>query len=116
MFDPITAALLRSAPELPGLDPAGLPQILTRRYAELIARRLRRTDVEELLPEEEGAWPLTRIADVYELITSTHNDPETRRATAFVAGTAQQILHQEAVAVTEAQPLPIMDRDRVDPV
>lgn len=41
MFDAITAGLLRSAPELPGLDPNNLPAILTAHYAELASIRLK---------------------------------------------------------------------------
>jgi hypothetical protein len=89
MFDPVTAALLRSAPALPGLDPAEIPQLLTRHYADLVSARLRGADV---ATGRRGAWPLERIADTYELITSIHNDPAIRRVSAFVAGTAQQIL------------------------
>lgn len=115
MFDPVTASFLRSAPALPGLDPATLPQTLTARYAELVARRLRRAEGEgPAETPEEGAWPLARIADAYELVTSIVNDPDVRRAAAFVAGTAQQILAQEALAVSESGG-PVLDRDRVDP-
>lgn len=44
MFDPRTAALLRSAPDVPGLDADDLPQALTRHYATLVSRRLRGAD------------------------------------------------------------------------
>jgi len=115
MFDPVTAALMRSAPELPGLDPAELPQTLTARYAELVARRLRRTEGEETSEaEQESAWPLARIADTYELITSIHDDPNIRRAAAFVAGTAQQILAQEKLGGPEVRTGPILNRDGID--
>ncbi len=115
MFDPATAAFLRSAPALPGFDPAALPQTLTQRYAELVARRLRGGATEETSEAgEEGAWPLTRIADTYEIVTSIHDDRDIRRAAAFVAGTAQQILAQEATSTGEALAVPVLDRDRVD--
>jgi hypothetical protein len=124
MFDPITAALLRTAPALPELNPATLPQMLTARYAELVARRLRRIETAEVVEPsagegepsgEERPWPLTRIADAYELVASIHDDPDIRRAAAFVAGTAQQILAQESAAASDASVAPILDRDRVDP-
>lgn len=117
MFDPVTAAFLRSAPSLPGLNSANLPQALTARYAELVARRLRRAEATGTAEEiTEGAWPLTRIADAYELITSIHDDPETRRAAAFVAGTAQQILAYEQAVIEESSVEPGLNRDRVDPM
>ena len=62
MFDPVTSQLLRRAPALPGLDPAVMPQVLTARYAELVARRLRATAGETASGSEDGDWPLTRIA------------------------------------------------------
>jgi hypothetical protein len=113
MFDPVTAAFLRTAPALPELDPATLPQTLTERYAELVARRLRLTEGgESPRTERADAWPLTRIADAYELVASINPDPSIRRAAAFVAGTAQQILAQERQASADG---PILNRDRVDP-
>jgi len=116
MFDPDTAAFLRSAPGLAGLDPHTLPERLTAHYAELVARRLRGATAAS--PEEmdgEDEWPLERIADTYELITSIHDDPKVRRASAFVAGTAQQILAQAAQATEDGIEKPILSRDRVDP-
>ena len=116
MFDPVTAALLRSAPALPGLDPETLPQTLTGRFAELVARRLRQAEGEAILEQDDEAWPLSRIADTYELVTSITEDQETKRAAAFVAGTAQQILAQEIDKLEDGKPIPpILDRDRVDP-
>jgi hypothetical protein len=41
VFDDPTSELLRSAPELSGLDPSSLPKTLTKLYAEIIAVRLR---------------------------------------------------------------------------
>jgi hypothetical protein len=115
VFDPVTAALLRTAPPLPDLDSETLPQTLTAHYAELVARRLRQVETRAAPePEAGGSWPLTRIADAYELVTSIHDDPDTRRAAAFVAGTAQQILALERVPSAEDD-VPILHRDAVDP-
>ena len=117
MFDPVTAEFLRSAPALPGLDPELLPQLLTAQYAELVARRLRMTEAGDDTGggATESDWPLTRIADSYELIVSIQSEPHTRRAAAFVAGTAQQILAQETAAEAVDAAMPIMDRDGIDP-
>ena len=114
MFDPDTAAMLKTAPPVPGLDPESLPQRLTEHYAALVARRLR---TEETAEEADGgdAWSLGRIADTYELITSIHDDEQVRRASAFVAGTAQQILAQAHAATAEAAPRLLLSRDHVDP-
>ena len=83
MFDPVTAAFLRTAPALPGLDPETLPQILTEHFAELVALRLRQVEGEELVEQDDETWPLTRIADTYELVTSISEDQDTKRAAAF---------------------------------
>ncbi|MRG73923.1 DEAD/DEAH box helicase [Alphaproteobacteria bacterium HT1-32] len=117
MFDPVTAEFLRSAPALPGLDPDELPQLLTAQYAEFAARRLRMVEGGDESADDgtDTDWPLTRIADSYELIVSIQSEPDTRRAAAFVAGTAQQILAQEAVAADIKAVTPIMDRDGIDP-
>ena len=115
MFDPETSQLLRQAPVLPGLDPAVMPQVLTARYAELVARRLRAAEGETVHETEDIDWPLARIADVYELLISLQTDPATRRAAAFVAATAQQIIAQEASGPDSERTAPLLNRDRVDP-
>ncbi|MGS1018093.1 DEAD/DEAH box helicase [Allosphingosinicella humi] len=58
-------------------------------------------------------WPVDRIADVYEMVASLNEDPEQRRAAAFVAGTAQQIIARRTGTGSETVPLPV-DRDGVD--
>lgn len=94
MFDAETSTLLRSAPPLEGLDPETLPQILTTRFTDLVTRRLRQAEDESAHREQNDPWPLSRIADTYELIVSTTQNQQHRRAAAFVAATAQQILSQ----------------------
>lgn len=98
MFDANSAQLLEAAPAVPGLDPGELPQLLTRHYALLVARRLRNTQEEE---RSDAQWPLERIADVYEIIASVNEDADTRRSAAFVSGTAQQILARETAATQQ---------------
>lgn len=118
MFDPVTAEFMRAAPALPGLNPAELPQLLTAQYAELIARRLRRAEGAEDAGDDaafEREWPLARIADAYEIVVSVQRDAEYRRAAAFVAGTAHQILAQDLADTDAAESAAIMDRDRIHP-
>jgi len=114
MFDADTASLLRSAPELPGLDPNELPAILTTHYAQLASMRLRSGEEEEV--QDESVWSLERIADTYELVVSLQPERVSRAAAAFVAGTAQQIRarRQAATAADEELP-PNIDRNRLDP-
>lgn len=110
MFDQRTAAILRAAPELPGLASSDLPQILTRQYARLVSRRLRGDDPSAVGDED---WPLDRIADVYEMVATLETDREQRRAAAFVAGTAQQIIARRNAGSAVAVPQPV-DRSSVD--
>lgn len=118
MFDPVTAEIMRTAPALPGLNPAELPQLLTAQYAELVARRMRRVEGDEDAAgygAAEGEWSLTRIADAYEIVVSVRRDADDRTAAAFVAGTAHQILAQDLARTDAAGSVPIMDRDRIHP-
>ncbi|MCK1732962.1 DEAD/DEAH box helicase [Bradyrhizobium sp. 138] len=112
MFDPETSAMLRSAPSLPDLDAQDLPRRLTRHYAQLMSLRLRGAAASEA--SDTDNWPLERIADTYEVITSVHDDASVRRASAFVAGTAQQILARKQLP-EDAVLRPHVDREQVDP-
>ena len=114
MFDPATASILRSAPALPGLNPDDLPLLLTGFYAELVSARLRGGKIgDEDTTEDE--WSLEKIADAYELITSVQNNNELRRASAFVAATAQQILARKQVDLSTKQRDWNISHDHVDP-
>ncbi len=110
MFDARTAALLRQAPSVPGWDADELPQALTRHYASLVSRRLRGADTDAGNAE---AWPVDRIADTYEIVASLEEDSELRRAAAFVAGTAQQIIARRVQTDGASVRQPV-DRDGVD--
>lgn len=115
MFDAVTAQLLRTAPELPGLNPNDLPALLTSHYASLASARLRGAVTAELSDDEEE-WSLERIADTYELVASLNQVREHRSPSAFVAGTAQQIIaRRQEVTATKDAVFPNIDRDRLDP-
>lgn len=114
MFDAVTAQLLRSAPAAPGLDPQSIPALLTQHYANLVSARLRGTTSDA--GGADAIWPLERIADTYELVASLHTDAQTRRASAFVAATAQQILARRSAATKSEDTLHgNVNRERVDP-
>jgi RAD3-like DEAD/DEAH box helicase len=103
MFDATTARLIREAPPLRGVNPQTLPQELTAVYAELTALRLRADDLtaqpERLLVLER----LKRLAVVYEAVVDTGAQGDARRASAFVAGTAHQILARVMSAMYSAE-------------
>jgi superfamily II DNA/RNA helicase len=114
MFDAVSAQLLRAAPSVPGLDAQSIPAQLTRFYADLVSARLRGAST--TIDDSAEQWPASRIADTYELITSLQTEGANRRAAAFVAGTAQQILARRQLAAAAQDTLPPnINRDRVDP-
>ena len=114
MFDATTAQLLRSAPGVPGLNPQDIPALLTKHFASLVSARL--MGAIDGPGDADEVWPPERIADTYELIASLHTDGVLRRASAFVPGTAQQILARRQLAPAAGDILPAnIDRDRVDP-
>lgn len=96
MFDADTAAMMRTAPALSGVDPLLLPQELTRVYAELAARRLRGRGEETAGEIDVALARLRRIATVYEAAVDRGASGESRRAAAFVAATAYQLLARSA--------------------
>lgn len=108
MFDPETAALLRSAPGVPGLTPDRIPLELTNAYAQLVTARLRGDRA-----DEAARARLANIADTYELIAVVTDDGEHRRASSFVAATAQQILGKGASDASFGEA--ILTRDEVHP-
>jgi hypothetical protein len=92
MFDATTAQLIRGAPPIGDVAPETLPQELTRVYAELLATRLRHADVRDEPDRLKDLLRLKRIADTYEAAVDIGAEGEPRRAAAFVAATAHQLL------------------------
>ncbi|WCR00077.1 hypothetical protein [Paracoccus aestuarii] len=91
MFDPSSRALLREAPDLPGLDPETLDELLTAAHIELATVRLR--------SREDGTGSISdvvdrvrRLASTFEAYVALNLRPEQTRAAAFVAASAHQIL------------------------
>lgn len=102
MFDDPTSELIRSAPELPGLDSSSLPKALTKAYAEIVATRLRiRNTVEGtsnaadlLAPMRPELERLRKIAFTQEVIASLNPESAQRRGAAFLAATAHYVTLQ----------------------
>src|SRR4051812_33399420 len=113
MFDATTAQLLRSAPDVPGLDAENIPALLTEHYANLVSSRLRGGPRDP--DNADDPWPPQRIADTYELLASLLTDRVLRSASAFVAATAQQIVARQESRQSDDAPPPNVDRNRVDP-
>jgi superfamily II DNA/RNA helicase len=105
MFDAETARLIRAAPVLPGVDPALLPQELTAIYAELAGLRLRATSLADAPDYQRQLERIERIATIYEALVDSGAETAERRAAAFVAGTAYQLLGRFRPALEERDDL-----------
>lgn len=98
MFDPVTAAIVRAAPPLPGLDPAELIDELTAAYVDIASARLALGEQ----PDDHSldlaglVARMGRLADTYEGLIVLDLHAEHRRSAAFVAGSARQVIAQIA--------------------
>ncbi|MBP6018375.1 MAG: DEAD/DEAH box helicase [Burkholderiaceae bacterium] len=91
MFDSSSRALLRQAPDLPGLEPETLDEILTAAHIELATVRLQSQE-EEFDAASEVIDRVRRLASTFEAYVALNLRPEQTRAAAFVAASAHQIL------------------------
>ncbi|MFT8559522.1 MAG: hypothetical protein ABF719_06645 [Acetobacter sp.] len=91
MFDPSSRALLRQAPDLPGLDPETLDELLTAAHIELATVRLL-SRAAEPATESDVIDRVRRLASTFEAYVALNLRPEQTRAAAFVAASAHQIL------------------------
>ena len=93
MFDPITTALIQSAPAFDGLDIEGLPKRLTNAFADIVSARIRLRAASETGEREELVEPLEelrRVAAAHEAYVTLLPERENRAAAAFVAASAHQ--------------------------
>lgn len=114
MFDASTSELIRAAPSLTGVDPLTLPQDLTRAYTDLATLRLRGLSSFENPAEVEPFHRLKRIADIYEGAVDSGSEGTARRAAAFVAATAHQLLSRALLAGYESD-RPLLEDDAIHP-
>ncbi|MBA1141128.1 DEAD/DEAH box helicase [Mesorhizobium neociceri] len=93
MYDPETAALIRTAPSFSGLDIGRLPELLTEAFAKIAAARVRLRDGS--IGQDEDVVRLVRdmqrLALANEALVSITPEREDRAAAAFVAGSAHQL-------------------------
>ncbi|MDX8536029.1 DEAD/DEAH box helicase [Mesorhizobium abyssinicae] len=93
MFDPTTAALIRAAPPLEGLDLENLPKRLTEAFADIVSARIRLRGATAEADDEAflaTVAELRRIAAAYETYAALLPDRENRASAAFVAASAHQ--------------------------
>ncbi len=118
MFDPETTALVHRAAPLPQLDWDRLPQELTKAFASLASFRLRLARGSASLPDDLQTKlnEFRRMAATYETLVALLPDRDDRKATAFVAAHAQQLLHlaRVALAPNTERPTPLRD-DAISP-
>lgn len=94
MFDPITSAIIASAPPLSGLDLDDLPKRLTQAFSEIVAARIElRGQRPERPPEElsKTIREMQRLASAHESYVALLPDRANRSAAAFVAASAYQV-------------------------
>lgn len=115
MFDTKTARLIRAAPQLRNVNPDTLPQELTAMFAELVMLRLRANELESVPERLRLLERLSRVASIYEAIVDTGSVGDARRAAAFVAATAHQMLGK-VMAGAYATNLPYLSAQAVHPL
>lgn len=95
MYDESTASLIRSAPDLPGLDRDRLPEHLSRAFAEIVSARIALRDTETPAGQISETIAFARkLAATNEVLVTTSPERDNRRAASFVAASAHQLVHQ----------------------
>lgn len=105
MYDPETAARIRSTPALGGLNREELPDEFSRAFAKIVATRVRLRG--GLLDQGSLRKTLSfaqRLARTNEALVSTRPDREDRTAAAFVSATAHQLVYQVQSAQNDSPP------------
>tara|TARA_B100000678_G_scaffold289515_1_gene300263 strand:- start:10312 stop:13605 length:3294 start_codon:yes stop_codon:yes gene_type:complete len=116
MYDPDTAALIRSAPELPDLDRESLPDELSRAFAEIVsARVLLRQGVEEPDGLNVTINFAKRLAQSYEALVSIDPRRENKAAAGFVAATAYQLVYQATALSADTRPNAFLGANGISP-
>ncbi|CAN1576271.1 DEXHc_Ski2 domain containing protein [Paracoccaceae bacterium] len=91
MFDESSRRLLRSAPDLPGLNAETLDELLTEAHIELATIRSSPSD-QDAERSSELLGRVRRLASTFEAYVALDLRPDQTRAAAFVAASAHQIL------------------------
>lgn len=95
MFDPTTAALIRAAPPLEGLDLDNLPKLLTEAFADIVSARIRLRGAGAEANDATLATTvagLRRIAAAHETYAALLPDRRNRASAAFVAASAHHAI------------------------
>lgn len=104
MYDESTASLIRSAPELPGLDRERLPEHLSQAFAEIVSARIALRDAETPSGDISETISFARkLAATNEALVTTRPERDNRRAASFVAASAHQLVHQAEALLDSAK-------------
>ena len=118
MFDPVTTALIASAPALDGVDLIELPQQFTRVFADIVSARVRLRDNPEGNLSAELIATLTqmrKIAAAHEALVTLIPGRENRAAAAFVAATAHQAFALGRTLSGDQKPDTMIDSATISP-
>ena len=116
MYDPVTASLIRSAPVLPELDREGLPDAISRAFAQIASARvlLRDGDYDASGLAETIAFA-QRLAQTNETLVAIDPERENRAASGFVAATAYQLVYQATALRAPRRPRAYLKHDGISP-
>ncbi|MEX6634564.1 DEAD/DEAH box helicase [Hyphococcus lacteus] len=116
MYDPSTASLIRLTPELPELDREGLPDTLSRAFAEIASARvaLRDGDAEPESLRNTHSFA-RRLAHTNEALVAIAPDREDKAAAAFVAATAYQLIRQVDALARVNEDRAFVEADGISP-
>jgi hypothetical protein len=95
MFDATTAALIRAAPPLEGLDLDNLPKRLTEAFADIVSARIRLRGATAEVDDEAllgTVAKLRHLAAAHETYAALLPNRENRASAAFVAASAHQAI------------------------
>lgn len=116
MYDPDTAALIQSAPDLPDLDREGLPDDLSRAFAEIASARVRLRDGGDVPSDiDETIRFAKQLAQTYEALVAIDPDRESRAAAGFVSATGYQLVYQATALRVSERPAASLDPEGISP-
>ena len=116
MYDPATAALIRSTPELDDLDTDALPDQLARAFAEIVsARVMLREGEKDIASLNDTTRFARRLAQANEALVAIDPDRENRAAAGFVAASAYQLLYQAQALIELERPASYVSPEGISP-
>jgi hypothetical protein len=117
VYDPETSRLIRAIPSVAGIDPARLPEELTRVYTSIVALRTRVREQndrsEELI---QSLAMLRKLVNPFEIAVALNNQTYNVGSLAFVAAAAHHLLFlAEEVGLYPARPSDRLDVHTISP-